>query len=266
MRSQKDLTRIGKKLKKNNVAMDVVNFGGDMGENQTKLQTLIDAVNNDDNSHLVNINPESESLSDTLLSSPIFADVAGTSGSGFAAAAAASAAAAGQQASNVEGMDIEGVDPNVDPELAMALRVSMEEERARQVRSFLLSSSPISRGLFPSSPQLLLFLFLFLFFFPWESQEQAAAQQSGEPGGQEQQGTQQQGEGGQGMDMDEDSLLQEALQMSMQENQQQQQQQGQGEAERQQGQNDEEDELAMALRMSREDSGGNQGGDQGQGN
>ena len=28
-----------------------------------------------------------------------------------------------------------GVDPNMDPELAMALRVSMEEERARQERA-----------------------------------------------------------------------------------------------------------------------------------
>ena len=26
-----------------------------------------------------------------------------------------------------------GVDPNIDPELAMALRISLEEERARQV-------------------------------------------------------------------------------------------------------------------------------------
>lgn len=28
-----------------------------------------------------------------------------------------------------------GVDPNLDPELAMALRVSLEEERARQLAS-----------------------------------------------------------------------------------------------------------------------------------
>lgn len=27
-----------------------------------------------------------------------------------------------------------GIDPNLDPELAMALRISLEEERARQVK------------------------------------------------------------------------------------------------------------------------------------
>lgn len=57
--------------------------------------------------------------------------------SAFAASAMASAAAAGT-GTNVGGDmgDIDyrslGVDPELDPELAMALRVSMEEERARQ--------------------------------------------------------------------------------------------------------------------------------------
>ena len=43
---------------------------------------------------------------------------------GFGAAPAGAAGAAGGK--------FGGVDPNMDPELAMALRVSMEEERARQ--------------------------------------------------------------------------------------------------------------------------------------
>lgn len=62
------------------------------------------------------------SLSD--FSTPIFTGD-GEGGSGFAAAAAAAAAG------GVSGFDF-GVDPNLDPELALALRVSMEEERARQ--------------------------------------------------------------------------------------------------------------------------------------
>lgn len=57
-------------------------------------------------------------------STPIFTGD-GEGGSGFAAAAAAAAAGGGS------GYDF-GVDPNLDPELALALRVSMEEERARQ--------------------------------------------------------------------------------------------------------------------------------------
>lgn len=56
-------------------------------------------------------------------STPIFTED-GEGGSGFAAAAAAASGGAG-------GYDF-GVDPNLDPELALALRVSMEEERARQ--------------------------------------------------------------------------------------------------------------------------------------
>ncbi|CAH1447924.1 unnamed protein product [Lactuca virosa] len=91
---KKVLEMIGKKLKKNSVALDVVNFAG------------------------------SNALSDVLLSTPIFTGD-GEGGSGFAAAAAAAAAG------GVSGYDF-GVDPNLDPELALALRVSMEEERARQ--------------------------------------------------------------------------------------------------------------------------------------
>ena len=56
-------------------------------------------------------------------STPVFTGD-GEGGSGFAAAAAAAAAGGGD-------FDF-GVDPNLDPELALALRVSMEEERARQ--------------------------------------------------------------------------------------------------------------------------------------
>jgi 26S proteasome regulatory subunit N10 len=43
------LVKLGKKLKKNNVAIDVISFGCET-ENQTKLEKLIEAVNNSDNS------------------------------------------------------------------------------------------------------------------------------------------------------------------------------------------------------------------------
>lgn len=55
-------------------------------------------------------------------STPVFTGDEGASG--YVSAAAAAAAAGGD-------FDF-GVDPNIDPELALALRVSMEEERARQ--------------------------------------------------------------------------------------------------------------------------------------
>ncbi|MCI09968.1 26S proteasome non-ATPase regulatory subunit 4-like, partial [Trifolium medium] len=118
------LEMIGRKLKKNSVALDIVNFGEDDEEKTEKLESLLAAVNNNDTSHIVHVPAGPNALSDVLISTPIFTGD-GEGGSGFAAAAAAAAAG------GVSGYDF-GVDPNLDPELALALRVSMEEERARQ--------------------------------------------------------------------------------------------------------------------------------------
>ncbi|KAL3838936.1 hypothetical protein ACJIZ3_023527 [Penstemon smallii] len=97
---------IGRKLKKNSVALDIVNFGEEDDEKTEKLEALLAAVNNNDSSHIVNVSPGPNALYDVLMSTPIFtAD--GEVGSGFAAFVAAAA------------------------ELALALRVFMEEERAR---------------------------------------------------------------------------------------------------------------------------------------
>ncbi|KAI8824395.1 uncharacterized protein EV422DRAFT_519956 [Fimicolochytrium jonesii] len=111
---EKTLVRLGKKLKKNNVAVDIVNFGEEL-ENTQKLQAFVDAVKSNDNSHLVSVPPGPHILSDILLASPI---ISGEDGAppGF---------------SNAGAFEF-GVDPNLDPELAMALRISMEEEQARQ--------------------------------------------------------------------------------------------------------------------------------------
>ncbi|WOK98809.1 hypothetical protein Cni_G07521 [Canna indica] len=121
---KKTLETIGRKLKKNSVALDVVDFGESDDGKPEKLDALVAAVNNNDNSHIVHIPPGSNALSDVLISTPIFTGD-GEGGSGFAAAAAAAAAG------GISGFDF-GVDPNIDPELALALRISMEEERARQ--------------------------------------------------------------------------------------------------------------------------------------
>ncbi|XP_059282390.1 26S proteasome non-ATPase regulatory subunit 4 homolog isoform X1 [Lycium ferocissimum] len=121
---KKVLEMIGRKLKKNSVALDVVNFGEEDEEKAEKLEALVAAVNNSDSSHIFHIPPGPTALADVLISTPICTGD-GEGGSGFAAAAAAAAAGAGP------GYDF-GVDPNLDPELALALRVSMEEERARQ--------------------------------------------------------------------------------------------------------------------------------------
>ena len=133
----KALTKAGRQLKKNNVSIDVVAMG-ELEENEPKLRELVEAANgrSDDGErtcHLVTI-PPGVLPSDVLASSPIVHGGAG--GSAFAASAAAGAAAAGGGGGmGGDFADFGGIDPNMDPELAMALRVSMEEERARQERA-----------------------------------------------------------------------------------------------------------------------------------
>ncbi|KAL0550587.1 hypothetical protein IC582_015109 [Cucumis melo] len=120
---KKLLEMIGKKLKKNNVALDIIDFGEEDDAKPEKLEALLSAVNSNDSSHIVHVPSGPNALSDVLISTPIFTGD-GEGGSGFVAAAAAASAGGA-------GFDF-GVDPNLDPELALALRVSMEEERARQ--------------------------------------------------------------------------------------------------------------------------------------
>jgi len=113
---EKTLVKLGKKLKKNNIAIDLINFGEEE-ENTSKLEAFINAVNNSDNSHLVTIPPGPHILSDVLMTSPIVISEDGSAPAGFTGA------------SN----EFEfGVDPNIDPELALALRISLEEEKMRQ--------------------------------------------------------------------------------------------------------------------------------------
>ena len=122
---EKALVKVAKKLKKNNVSIDIVSFGEEAAElNAGKLDAFLAAVNSNDSSHLVTVPPGSNVLSDVLLSTPVFM---GDEDSG-AGMGSGGGAMGGGGASDFEF----GVDPNLDPELALALRVSMEEERARQ--------------------------------------------------------------------------------------------------------------------------------------
>ncbi|GAC74711.1 hypothetical protein PANT_12d00102 [Moesziomyces antarcticus T-34] len=117
--SEGDLVQLGKKLKKNNIAVDIVNFGED-AENEDKLAKFIEAVNSGENSHLLNIPAGPQLLSDIILTSPVLQEEGGDSGAG--------PSGSGGGSNQFEF----GVDPSMDPELAMALRLSLEEEQARQ--------------------------------------------------------------------------------------------------------------------------------------
>ncbi|XP_053954045.1 26S proteasome non-ATPase regulatory subunit 4 [Anastrepha ludens] len=110
-----ELVKQAKRLKKEKVNVDIVSFG-DHGNNNEILTAFVNALNGKDGtgSHLVSV-PRGSGLSDALLSSPIIQGEDGMGGAGLSGA----------------GFEF-GVDPNEDPELALALRVSMEEQRQRQ--------------------------------------------------------------------------------------------------------------------------------------
>jgi 26S proteasome regulatory subunit N10 len=113
---EKELVKLGKKFAKDGIAVDVVNFGEDE-VNTAKLEAFIAAVNKNDGSHLVTV-PAGMDFSDALRSSSILASADGSSGGGGGGG----------------GGFLGDVDPSMDPELAMVLRVSMEEERAKQAK------------------------------------------------------------------------------------------------------------------------------------
>jgi hypothetical protein len=63
----KMLEMIGKKLKKNSVALDIVDFGEEDDGKPEKLEALLAAVNNNDSSHIVHIPSGANALSDVLI-------------------------------------------------------------------------------------------------------------------------------------------------------------------------------------------------------
>lgn len=108
-------------MKKGNISVDFILFGDlDDDDRQKKLQAFNDAVKGSEGSHLVVIPPSSKLLSDQLISTPILLgeNASGPGGSG------------GMGGGNEE-FEF-GFDPAMEPELALALRMSMEEEKARQ--------------------------------------------------------------------------------------------------------------------------------------
>lgn len=110
--------KLAKKMKKNNVSIDVIAFG-DLESDQTKkLEAFVENVRSADGSHLAIIPPGPHLLSEQLQMTPILAgedaEVGGGGGEGEAG-----------------GFGFEDAAEN-DPELAFALRLSMEDEKNRQ--------------------------------------------------------------------------------------------------------------------------------------
>ncbi|KAL0058135.1 proteasome regulatory particle base subunit rpn10 [Marasmius tenuissimus] len=145
---EKAMVKLAKKLKKNNVAVDVVCFGDGIeepdGEGKTVMKSFVEAASSSDNSHLVAVEAGTTLISDVLISSPVLsedrsasipAELGGTGGDG--------PSGSGSNANEFEF----GVDPSLDPELAMALRLSMQEAQARETAD----SAPSNDA--PAAPQ-----------------------------------------------------------------------------------------------------------------
>lgn len=121
LEENQELTKLAKKLRKDNYAVDIISFG--VSENIAILQNFMENVSKDGNSRLLVVQ-EGTSITDSLMSSAIFL--------GNDAVAVEGATGPGVAAGGARGAFEFGVDPSVDPELAMVLRMSMEEEQRRQ--------------------------------------------------------------------------------------------------------------------------------------
>ena len=123
--TEEDFEDVGLRLKKNNVSIDVINFANP--DNISRLQTLVNTANKESDDqptcHFLDVPEGIQSITDVMISSPILmpednrmgeADAGGGAGAGGAGPA---------------GM---GFDPNMDPELAEAIRLSMMDAEAAQ--------------------------------------------------------------------------------------------------------------------------------------
>jgi len=121
---EKSMVRLAKKMKKNNISVDIIAFGDPDAETAQKLKAFHDAVNNNEGCFFEIIPPGPNLLSDILSSTSLLA----------AEGVSASAGTGGDAAEGGEGGDSRfefGVNPELDPELALALRLSYEEHKGR---------------------------------------------------------------------------------------------------------------------------------------
>lgn len=122
---EKELTKLSKRMKKSGISVDIIAFGELGEETIKKLEKFSEACQGNEGSHLAVIQPSSNLLSDSLVTTPIL----GGDGSSGGAGAGGASGEGGDTGGNAFEF---GVDPSVDPELALALRMSYEEEKARQ--------------------------------------------------------------------------------------------------------------------------------------
>mmetsp|Transcript_49163 Transcript_49163/g.81728 ORF Transcript_49163/g.81728 Transcript_49163/m.81728 type:complete len:370 (+) Transcript_49163:81-1190(+) len=140
---KKDLTTLGRQLKKNNIALDIISFG-EVFENQDKLEALYQAVNNNDNSHLIEVPYGEVIIADWLMGfSFLF-------GNDFGEGSSSSGSSVNPDEARMSMMEQQ------DPELAFAIRMSLEEARQKEAAGKAeggegSASAPASSAPVPSS-------------------------------------------------------------------------------------------------------------------
>ncbi|KAG9188790.1 26S proteasome non-ATPase regulatory subunit 4 [Alternaria panax] len=123
---EKNLIKLAKKMKKSGISIDIIAFGELSDDTMRKLQAFSDNVQSAEGSYLAIIPPSANLLSDSLITTPIVGGEGASNAGGDSGSGGGGGGPSG-------GNDFEfGVDPSVDPELALALRMSFEEEKARQ--------------------------------------------------------------------------------------------------------------------------------------
>jgi 26S proteasome regulatory subunit N10 len=119
---EKTLIKLAKKMKKNTISVDFIAFGDLESETTQKLEAFNEHVKGGDGSHLAIIPPGPNLLSDSLVTTPILASEGGGPGG---------RGDTGEGGGDTNGYEF-GINSDPDPELAYALRMSLEEEKARQ--------------------------------------------------------------------------------------------------------------------------------------
>ncbi|AAZ12828.1 proteasome regulatory non-ATP-ase subunit 10 [Trypanosoma equiperdum] len=117
-----ELEKLAKKLRKESVAVDVVSVG--VPSNVPRLTAFVERLSNNGNSRFLSV-PAKVPLIDSLMSSAIFmGEDSSVSGGGFNGSSAGFS-----------------VDPTMDPEMVLAIQMSLEEEERRQAAAAALNSN-----------------------------------------------------------------------------------------------------------------------------
>ena len=124
--SSDEMVIVGKKLKKYNIAVDIVSFGN-LDENRDQLNQFLKAVNNANNSSITEV-PVGDYIVDNLFSSPIMSELGAYGDIPMEAEGFGQPIPSNVPASNQQGVGMSQFERDID----MAIQNSLLEEQKRQ--------------------------------------------------------------------------------------------------------------------------------------